>query len=274
MQTAAKDYPKSRHRAPTLALLAAGLQASEIEGEGWGVDRSEGIGGSEAGAILGLNPWEPILSKLREKAERKPERTFTTAQRLRMDVGHAVEELALETFSASELGVPCTNALKDLDGRDALVHLPGHLFVNPRHPYAFAHIDGLYRVEGEIGVVDAKVSFRKPWRDVPGYYAAQLAHYCAILGCNVGYIAALFMDPPYPVPAAYRLDFTPEQLERVMEAEGVFWEAVLGIRSGAAPSDADLRALKARLGDAGSDLIAGFGTDLAEVRIGSWGKAR
>ena len=203
-------------RAPMRELLAKDLAIVEVgDGEQWGIDRNDGIGGSEAGSVLGLNKYHTALDLLQEKVTRTPLREFTEAQQLRLDVGHAQEALVLKTFARRELGLAYTTSLGDLERTDALAHLGSWVFVNPRYQFAFAHVDGLYRLGDEIGIVDAKTSFRDPWTEVPEYYVAQLAHYNAVLGGNVGYIAAMFQVPPYPLPMEYRFDFTPGQLSLV-----------------------------------------------------------
>ncbi len=261
-------------------LFAEDLQIIEIrDDDEWGMDRNEGIGGSEAGSVLGLNKYHTALDLLEEKVKRTSLRGFTEAQELRMDCGHALEALTLKTFAAKELKLPYTTSFEDLDHMDALGHLSKHLFINPRHPFAFAHVDGLYRLKGELGIVDAKASFRSPWIEVPEYYVAQLAHYNAVLGGRVGYIAAMFLDHPYPEPREYRFDFTAEQLKLVMKAEALFWKYVIRMRAAIAaatpaamqnfPSEDELFWLKSTLAQMGEEFMAGVrsGADDDETEV-------
>ena len=242
-----------------LAIIAIG------DGDGWGTDRNEGIGGSEAGSVLGLNKYHSALDLLKEKVTRTQLREFTQAQQLRLDVGHAQEALVLKTFARRELDLGYTTSLEDLDDNDALAHLSNYLFVNPRFKFAFAHLDGLYRLGDEIGIADAKTSFRDPWTEVPEYYVAQLAHYNAILGCNVGYVAAMFQAPPYPVPMEYRFDFTPDQLGLVMKAEAIFWSCVTDIRAGISFSDPYLASFESHLSELGDEFISGIDTSASQA---------
>lgn len=254
-------------RAPMRELLAKDLAIVEVgDGEQWGIDRNDGIGGSEAGSVLGLNKYHTALDLLQEKVTRTPLREFTEAQQLRLDVGHAQEALVLKTFARRELGLAYTTSLGDLERTDALAHLGSWVFVNPRYQFAFAHVDGLYRLGDEIGIVDAKTSFRDPWTEVPEYYVAQLAHYNAVLGGNVGYIAAMFQVPPYPLPMEYRFDFTPGQLSLVMAAEAIFWKSVTDIRAGNSPSDRELAELESRLGELGEEFISGIDTSAIQAK--------
>jgi hypothetical protein len=245
-------------------LLDPDLQTLKIEeGDDWGMDRNQGIGGSESGSVLGLNKYRGVLELLEDKVKgTSPD--FDEAQELRMACGHALESLALETFARRELDLPYLEEFGDLDGQDGLTRPDRYLFLNPRYPYAFAHIDGLYRADNEIGIVDAKVSFRSPWPEVPEYYITQLAHYCAVLGTNVGYIAGMFMDHPFPVPKSYRIDFLPSQLDLVMKAERIFWNGVTAIREGASPSEERLGTFEQRLTAMGHEFMAGFAAPIED----------
>ncbi len=257
-------------RASMRGLLAKDLAIIRIgDDDEWGMDRNDGIGGSEAGSVLGLNKYHSAMDLLQEKVTRTPFREFTEAQQLRLDVGHAQEALVLKTFARRELDLTYTTSFEDLEATDVLAHLSDYLFVNLRFKFAFAHIDGLYRLGDEIGIADAKTSFREPWTEVPEYYIAQLAHYNAILGCNVGYIAAMFQAPPYPVPMEYRFDFTPDQLRLVMAAEAIFWKCVTDIRSGTSVSEKELAALESRLGTLGKEFISGIDTSATQAVEGS-----
>ena len=256
-------------RAPTQQLLDPDLQTLRIEaGDDWGLDRSQGIGGSESGSVLGLNKYRGTLELLEEKITGKTQE-FTQAQELRMACGHALELLTLQTFAREVLEVPYCEDLEDLDHSDGLTRPDRYLYLNPRHPFAFAHIDGLYRAKGEIGIVDAKVSFRSPWSEAPEYYITQLAHYCAVLGVNVGFIAGMFMDQPFPIPQHYRIDFLPAQLELVMKAERIFWNGVTAIRNGAVPSESRLGAFEQRLGMMGEEFMAGIEVPTLDDRANS-----
>jgi len=253
-------------RASIKELFAEGLTIIKIDADDeWGMDRNEGIGGSEAGSVLGLNKYHTALDLLEEKVTRSSIREFSEAQELRMDCGHALEELTLRKFAAKELNLPYTTSLEDLDKTDALGHLSKVLFINPRFKFAFAHVDGLYRLNDQLGIVDGKVSFRSPWPEVPEYYIAQLAHYNAVIGGNVGYIAAMFMDHPYPVPMEYRFDFSPEKLLTVMRAEAIFWNYVLKLRSGEHVSDGELNKVEFRLSELGEQFMDGINTNPLKV---------
>ena len=249
-------------------LFAEGLQITEIaDNDEWGMDRNEGIGGSEAGSVLGLNKYHTALDLLAEKVTRKSLKVFSSDQQLRMNCGHALEALVLKTYAERELRLPYWVSLEQIDEADGLAHLTKTLFVNPRFPFAFAHIDGLSRRGMELGIVDAKVPFRPPWPEVPAYYVAQLGHYCAVIGPNVGEIAAMFQNHPYPEPRRYRFDFTSAQLKLVMKAEALFWKYVLKMRAGYEPKEGELEWLKETLSQMGEEFMSKLQT-VSDPRAG------
>ena len=105
-------------RAPTQQLLDPDLETLRIEaGDDWGLDRAQGIGGSESGSVLGLNKYRGTLELLEEKITGKAQE-FTKAQELRMACGHALELLTLQTFAREVLEVPYCEDLDDLDHSD------------------------------------------------------------------------------------------------------------------------------------------------------------
>ena len=86
-----------------------------------------------------------------------------------------------------------------------------------------------------------------------------------MIGGNVGYIAAMFMDHPYPVPMEYRFDFTPEKLLTVMRAEAIFWNYVTKLRSGEHVSDGELNKVESRLLELGEQFMDGIDTNPLKV---------
>ncbi len=240
-------------------LFAKDLKIIEIgDDDEWGMDRNEGIGGSEAGSVLGLNKYHTALDLLEEKVTRTSIKTFTKDQVRRMNCGHALEAMVLREFAEDTLKIPYTTSMEDVVHADGLAHLSKVLFLNPRLPFAFAHIDGLERLASEIEIVDAKVPFRSPWQEVPTYYIAQLAHYCAVIGGRKGCIAAQFQDHPYPVPKQWHFEFTSTQLQLLMKAEALFWQYVEKMRGGYAPDEDELLWLKETLSKMGDEFMSGI----------------
>ena len=146
----------------------------------WHRIRSEGIGGSEIGTVMGLNPWESAYA-LWAKKTGKIEDSFkgNTATR----VGKLLEEPVLKMFAEDhpelELFTAGTFASKDM-------------------PFMHANPDALarHRETGEWYVIEAKTA-RYPWDTAPQHYVAQVQHYMDVLGIGEAYIVALAGMEPY-----------------------------------------------------------------------------
>lgn len=146
----------------------------------WHEVRSRGIGGSEIGTILGLNPWESAYA-LWAKRTGKIENSFkgNTATR----VGKLLEEPILMMFAEDhpelELFSAGTFAAKDMDFMHA-------------NPDALAR----HRETGEWYVIEAKTA-RYPWDTAPQHYVAQVQHYMDVLRIEHAYIVGLVGMEPY-----------------------------------------------------------------------------
>lgn len=129
----------------------------------WLALRYEGIGGSDASAIMGLNPYKKIEALLHEKVHR----TSRPLSGAHIDFGKMLEPLLL----------------KDLD-----THMGDELGTlrSKEHPFMLANIDGYYARGPMISGVEIKTTSQKSskhWRSgVPASYECQLQHYLAVSG--------------------------------------------------------------------------------------------
>lgn len=152
----------------------------------WHEVRSRGIGGSEIGTIMGLNPWESAYT-LWAKKTGKIDGQIQENWAIRL--GKAFEEPILKLFEEQhpELEVyTCgTFAAKDMDYLHAN---PDALAYNPETKEWF--------------VIEVKTA-RYPWEYVPEHYIAQVQHYLDVMVINRGFVVAVAgMDyNEYPVTA-------------------------------------------------------------------------
>lgn len=172
-------------------------------GDEWHEIRSHGIGGSEIGTIMGLNPWESAYA-LWAKKTGKIEDSFkgNTATR----VGKLLEEPILKMFGEDhpelELFAAGTYAAKDCD----------YLHANPD---ALAR----HRQTGEWYVIEVKTA-RYPWEYVPEHYVAQVQWYMDVMGIDKAYLVGLVgMEP---VEFTITADKFQQQAQR--DAAHRFWE--------------------------------------------------
>ena len=146
----------------------------------WHEIRSQGIGGSEIGTIMGLNPWESAYA-LWAKKSGKIENTFrgNTATRL----GKLLEEPILQMFQENHPNLT--------------LHRPG-TFRSKSIPILHANVDALaYHPEtGEWAVVEVKTA-KYQWDSIPEHYVAQVQHYMDVLGLKKAYVVALCGMEPF-----------------------------------------------------------------------------
>ena len=159
--------------------------------EEWLELRKAGIGGSDAGALMGLSPYESPLSVYRTKVENRVKNLDDNANVRR---GKDLEDLILTKYVQPELRK-----------WGYLVEKPTFIITNSKYPYLRANLDGVARSMTGTDYTSSMVIEIKciseygttnwdgpDYCGVPAYYYAQVQHYMAVTGMNVAYIFALF----------------------------------------------------------------------------------
>ncbi len=141
--------------------------------------RRKGIGGSDAAAICGVNPWRGPLSVYLSKVGEAPDADANEA----MEWGTELEDTIAKVFSrrTQQKVKRCNMILQHND-----------------HDFMLANVDRftLDDEEGEWGVLEVKnvgEYRREDWADgaVPEYYEIQGQHYMAVTGANYVWFAPL-----------------------------------------------------------------------------------
>ena len=152
----------------------------------WHDLRTKGIGGSEIGTIMGLNPWESAYALWAKKTGKI---TSDFKENWAIRLGKAFEEPIVKLFQEEhpelEIYTCGTFASKDVD-------------------FMHANPDGLARHKetGEWYVIEIKTA-RYPWEAVPQHYVSQVQHYMDVLNIDKSYVVAVAgMDyKEYYIPA-------------------------------------------------------------------------
>ena len=151
--------------------------------EEWLTARSDRIGGSEASAVVGLNPymsntdlWDIKMGlKIPEDISEKPYVRY----------GHDAEPLLRDLFR--------------LDFPDYKVgYVDNNLFINSRYPWAHASLDGwLQDPEGRTGILEIKTTEilqsmqKEKWKDrIPDNYYLQVLHYMMVMEADFACLKA------------------------------------------------------------------------------------
>lgn len=149
------------------------LGTAESGSKEWHELRSNSIGGSEVGTILGLNKWESPFSLWARKTKRLPDKELNS---FAVNLGNVLEPVILDD-------------LLPMKHPDWKIYRTG-TYQHPKFDYMHANLDALAEVNGEWIVVEVKTS-RNYWDEVPPNYVAQVMHYMNIMGLRKGVIVGL-----------------------------------------------------------------------------------
>ncbi len=182
-----------------------------MEREEWLSHRRFGIGGSDAAAIAGLNPWRSPVQVYMEKTGQVPAEEVTSEAAY---WGTRLEDLVAREFTRRA----CIRAQRC-----------NAILQHPEHPFMIANIDR--RIVGSDegpGVLECKTASayaREDWAEdkVPPYHLIQVQHYLAVTGYSYGYIAVLLGGREF---RHARIDRDEELIAHLIEIEEEFWQRV------------------------------------------------
>ncbi len=166
--------------------------------------RKSGIGGSDAGAICGVNPYSSAMKVFQDKASGKVEEQDSEAVR----IGHDLEEYVAQRF---------------MEATGLKVRKSNFMYRSMEHPFMIADVDRL--VVGEDAGLECKTASAynaDKWADgnIPLHYVMQCYHYMAVTGKRTWYIAAVILGREFTYR---RLDWDDELIDRLIRIEGDFW---------------------------------------------------
>jgi putative phage-type endonuclease len=192
------------------AMSAAIPLCPDSDRERWLELRLEGIGASDAPAVLGrssfMGPFEVAAVKLGYESDREVTEL--------MDWGHYVEAPMLKKFH-EETGFAA--------GIDGMLYRSS----NPKLAFMQATIDGQTQVDGEVGGIECKLAFwsADAWDDgVPDQVQIQVQHQMAVMEWRFTYVLALLGGYRFRWSRVERDDrFIADEL---IPAERDFWERV------------------------------------------------
>jgi putative phage-type endonuclease len=171
----------------------------------WHAERSNGVGGSEVGTILGLNPYESAYA-LWAKKTGKIDGQIKGNWAIRF--GKAFEEPILKLWMEEH--------------PDWYVYTTG-TYSDPDCSYRHANPDAIaiHKFSEEMMVIEVKTA-RNTWESVPPAYLAQVLHYMGVLKITRGVIVAVagMTWNEYEVP------YNQEAIDLQNEMIDAFWHSV------------------------------------------------
>lgn len=174
----------------------------------WLKERQCGIGGSDVGAILGVNKYKTPFEVYIEKTEpiEEVKEQFESAY-----WGDQLEEIVAKEFEKR------TSKKVRRDRKH---------YKHEDYPFMVANIDR--RVVGENAILECKTAnqyLTNEWQEdeVPASYLLQVQHYLFVTGAEVGYIAVLIGGQKFIWKEVQRDE---ELIQMIIEAEKTFWKMV------------------------------------------------
>ena len=166
--------------------------------------RKSGIGGSDAGAVCGMNPYSSAMKVFKEKTSEEIEELDNEAIR----IGHDLEDYVAQRFTEA-------TGLK--------VRKSNFMYRSREYPFMLADVDRF--VIGEDAGLECKTAsayHADKWADgnIPLHYVLQCYHYMAVTGKKVWYIAAVILGREFTYR---RLEWDDGLIGRLVAIEDDFW---------------------------------------------------
>ena len=170
----------------------------------WLKYRKQGIGGSDAGAVCGLNPYRTAIQVYYDKTSDSIEDVDNEAMRQ----GRELEEYVARRFS-------------EASGKK--VRRANTMFYDEKNPFMLADVDRM--IVGENAGLECKTASpytEERWRDdkIPLSYQLQCYHYMSVCNADSWYIAVLIYGRDFKY---YRLERDDEVIENLIRIEKEFW---------------------------------------------------
>ena len=174
--------------------------------EDWLRYRKRGIGGSDAGAVCGLNPYRTAMQVYFDKTSGS---VGETADNEAMRQGRELEDYVARRF---------------MEATGKKVRRANFMYYDENHPFMLADVDRL--VVGENAGLECKTVspyMAEKWEGgkIPLSYRVQCCHYMSVCNADAWYIAALFYGREFKFQKIERDEGIIADLVRI---EKEFWE--------------------------------------------------
>lgn len=191
------------------ARLILTVDEAKKDHDKWLKVRNEGIGGSDAGTILNLNPWKDRYTLWAEKTGRAEPKDLSNNEKVYW--GTKQEPLVAERFE-EETGYK----VRKMGTVQSLIN-----------PFMFANVDRMV-VGKEAGLEIKTTDFTEAIKwdngEIPNNYYCQCLHYLAVLpNIKRWYIAVLIGGNRYKCTYIDRSD---DEVNYLIQKEKEFWEYV------------------------------------------------
>ncbi|HLP13851.1 MAG TPA: YqaJ viral recombinase family protein, partial [Flavobacteriales bacterium] len=197
--------------------------------EKWLQNRQVGIGGSEVGTVLGVNPYESSIKLFYRKLGIVP---LEGEDNMAMFMGRFLEDKIAELWQYYNLFEEDMIENFNHDRKKKFCEKVNYTIKNNHYPHLLANLDRMILPEGKYenagyGVLEVKTiaSYNaKQWEDgIPPYHLAQLQTYLIITEFEYGEIAMLVDGRKLEVFEFERDEYF---IEEIIHKTALFWDKV------------------------------------------------
>lgn len=147
------------------------INKNEMTHQEWLDIRSKSIGSSDAGVVVGANPWKTIVDLYFEKVNK----SISTEDNLAMKLGRELEPILRRLF---------------LEETGLKVRIDNKIRVDKEHNFLTANLDGM--VQGEKVPIELKTASK--WTgEIPDHYFLQIQHQMMVTDVPYIYFAVLVL---------------------------------------------------------------------------------
>ena len=181
------------------------VSTKNLTKEEWLKFRKKGIGGSDAAAVCGMNPYCSAMKVYYDKISDTVEEQSSEAIRQ----GNDLEDYVAQRF---------------MEATGLKVRRSNYMYRSSEHPFMIADVDRL--VVGEDAGLECKTASAynaDKWKDgeIPIHYIIQCYHYMAVTGKRTWYIAAVILGKEF----VYRkFEWDDALIQKIIEKEHEFWK--------------------------------------------------
>lgn len=186
-----------------------------LDKSAWLEYRKKGIGGSDAGAVCGLNPYRTAMEVYQDKTSNEVVEIDNEAMRQ----GREFEDYVAKRFT---------------EATGKKVRRANAMYYDEDHPFMLADVDRM--VVGENAGLECKTAssyLADKWEDgkIPMHYQLQCHHYMSVMDTEAWYIAVLIYGREFKF---YRIERDEEIMADLVRMEQDFWEN--HVRKGVMPN--------------------------------------
>lgn len=177
----------------------------DLPHERWLLYRKQGIGGSDAGAVCGLNPYRTAMQVYEDKTTDLTEQIDNEAMRQ----GRELEDYVARRF---------------MEATGKKVRRANFMYYDENYPFMLADVDRM--IVGENAGLECKTAspyLADKWKDgkMPLHYQLQCYHYMSVCDAQAWYLAVVIYGRAFKY---YRIERDEEVIRDLRQIEGDFWE--------------------------------------------------